>query len=374
MSTSTSKWNAQPPARRSAGAMMLAVLMVVLAACGGAGSTETVASAEVAEPIGEGPFAPRPLTEKAKIKIGIAGALEANLPYILADELGEFEKENLDVELLVVPPSDAGPLLARGELDAVPGSFSPGYLNLIAGGAQIKAVLPMQQFDPESGVKQGLWVRKEVLEEDGFQASDLVGNKVLTLTGPGLTSLAYLHREVLEPQGVDPSDVKWEMFPGADMPQALIRGSAPAAFVHTPFWHQLEGQSCCEFVGYYPPYSGSQLLFGKTLLSEYGPEVGLALARAVMRSTTKYLQNDYPRNPVVAEIMVDQLGLPAEEVGKQAPLNWDPDFELAVDSNLEVQDYFFAAGDLLSYPEDEKLTEADMFDTAWRDRILAENK
>jgi NitT/TauT family transport system substrate-binding protein len=358
-------------ARRILG--LLAIVGLVSAACGGDDeSTAATTTPPQSSPADDnGAFPPEPLPKRATVKIGVAGFQEPNLPYHLADELGEFEKENIDAEITVIEPTDAAALLARGELDVVPGSLSPGYLNLLSEGAGFRAVLPFYEFDPDSGAEIGLWVRNDALGDDGFQGSDLVGLRVLHVSGAASTSVNRFYEEVLEPEGIEPSEILLERLPPPDMPAALINGAAPAAFVMAPFYEQLEGNDCCEFIGYWPEYPISQVFLAEQLLNE-DREIGLAVTRAIMRTQMTYLQGEYTQNPEVADFMVEKVGITRDQLDDWSHLYWNPEFDLAVDTIVDVQDYFFALGDVLSYPEDERLTADDMFDTSILEELLAE--
>src|SRR5688500_12842803 len=90
-------------------------LALTLASCGddgedgdaGSDPTNTAAAGEL--PTGT---EPQPLDQVTKIRVGQAVKTEAFLPLIVADAMGEFEKENLDVEISVAPdPASTIPLL-----------------------------------------------------------------------------------------------------------------------------------------------------------------------------------------------------------------------------------------------------------------------
>jgi NitT/TauT family transport system substrate-binding protein len=355
---------------------LLLVAGLFAAACGsdddGSDATasetqSTSAPSEAANGDDADPLAPQPLAERASIKIGLAGYFEANLPYVLAQELGEFEKENIEAEITVVPTTEAALLLSRSDLDLVPGSLSPGYLNVLHQGSNIKAVLPMQEHQPDGDVQQGLWVRKDVEGSDGFQGSDLEDKRVATILGAGASTLVGLYEEVLKPEGVDPKDIRWERLEAPDMPNALINGAVDAAWVHTPFWPSLVGDDCCDFVGTWPKYP-TYVFFGPTLL-DADPEVGAAVLRAIARTEDTYLQGEYNKNPDVTKIMVDQFQIPADSLENHINLYWNPDLEMYPDSIEILQEYYFAADAGLEYEEDDALTVDDVYDTSWRDAL-----
>src|SRR5262245_34710401 len=74
-----------------------------------AAATETSAAASNSSAPAAGAvdaLAPKPLPERKKITVGMSGKIENYLPIFLADDYGEFEKENIDVEFTFAPPTD----------------------------------------------------------------------------------------------------------------------------------------------------------------------------------------------------------------------------------------------------------------------------
>jgi len=70
--------------------------------------------------------APQPLAKKATVKIAMPStSAEYVSGVVLAERLGEFAKEYLDVEIVALPSTDALPLVGEGKLDGyVASSFS----------------------------------------------------------------------------------------------------------------------------------------------------------------------------------------------------------------------------------------------------------
>jgi NitT/TauT family transport system substrate-binding protein len=290
------------------------------------------------------------------VKASVSGRLESFLSLFMADAMGEFEKENIDLELATVPPSEAVLLLAKGQLDVVPSSSSAGNFNLLAQSNELRAVFPLNA--ESTAAQSGFWVRKDALGGDGFQPSDLKGKRVLTPSGSGSFSVAYFGVNVLRPAGISATDVTWERFGVADSAPALINGSAPAALLLTPFWDVVAKDGCCEFIDGYPRSSFSHYYFGPTLLEER-PEVGQAFARAIARTTRAYLQGDYHNDPVIGPRSAELLEQPLEHLRAQPSPVWEASLPLEILKLTEIQEFFRDAG-LLSY--DKPLTGADLFD------------
>src|SRR5690606_19215799 len=67
--------------------------------------------------------APQPLPEMTTINVSSAFRLEFNSPLLLADTLGELEKENLKMNFVNLKFSDAVPQMARGDIDVAVGGI-----------------------------------------------------------------------------------------------------------------------------------------------------------------------------------------------------------------------------------------------------------
>jgi len=304
------------------------------------------------------PLAPQPLPELTVVRTAISSRSEVFLAMLLADAMGEFAKENIELEVSTVPTSESTLLLTQGELDVVPTSLSAGNLNLVASGARVAGVFPLNAENDVA--EQGFWIRRDALGEDGeYQPEDLIGQRVLTPSGGGSFSVGYFWATELEPLGIAPDDVTWERFGVPDTPQALISGAAPAALVLSPGWQIVKDDGCCIFLDGFPSHSNSFYAFGPNLLDEH-PEVGEAFVRALARTVTTYLQTDYHNDPDMAATVAEILEQPVEMVQSMPSLVWEPTFELRGDHLPVVQEYF-ALTDALSY--DEPLAYDDLYVT-----------
>lgn len=353
--------------------------LVVGAVAGGApasgstappGSTEPPASAAPTGSTGSTAqsadelYPPEPLAEATTLTVAVSSRLESFLHLFLADEMGEFAKENIEVEFEIVPTSESTLLLSQGDVDAVPTSMSAGNFNLIADGNAIRGVFPLNGEAEDS--QPGFWVREDAIGDDGFQPSDLVGQRVLTPSGPGSYTVGYFWQTVLSAGGVGPNDVAWERISPSDAPLALISGGAPAAMLIPPFWQTVADDGCCVYVDGYPREPISFVAFGPSLL-DGDPAVGEAFVRALARTVVTYLQGDY-HHADTADVVAELLEQPVEAYQAQPSPVWDPTFPLAI-SEFDAVQQFFADTEVLSY--DTPLTEADIFDPRFVDALGA---
>ena len=346
--------------RRSVAAVSLALLTVV-AGCGSGPEAGPANAARPAAADPNDPLKPFPLAARTTVKASVSGKLESFLSLFMADAMGEFEKENIDLELATVPPSEATVLLAQGQIDLVPASSSAGQFNLLSQSDDVRAVFPLSAEAPDSQV--GFWIRKDALGGDGFQPADLRGRRVLTPSGSGSLSVAYFGATELAPAGVGAKDVTWERFGVGESALALTNGSAEAALVLTPFWSVVAADGCCEYVDGYPRSTFSHFYFGPNLLNDK-PDVGQAVIRALARTVTTYLQGDYHKDPVIGPKTAELLQQPVDQLQKLPSPVWDPTFPMDIERLQELQVFFRDAGQL-SYQE--PLSRNDVLD----DRFVA---
>lgn len=337
-------------------------------------SGETAAGAEDASD----PLAPKPLAERASIILSLPAKLTAASPYIAAGFLGEFDKENLDVEVKVVDSQSSMQLLSQGETDVLLGSYGAGTLNRIASGLEVRAVFPNQVPNEES--KEGLWVRKSVAGDDGIlQADELAGKTVYSVSGCGDALFKFWDHinESQEGDGdITATDMTCEPFSVPDTHTALQNGSIEVALVLSPFWQQLENNDCCLFVSPFGEPPTGALFFGPNLLTD-APEVGQAFIRAISRTIRDNFQGDWTANTELVANLAAELEIPPEAITSVPPTNFGtgiPADELAWMPSMileRTQEDFFAKEEvmgieLLSY--DEPLT----YDQVYAPRFLEE--
>lgn len=355
----------RPGRPRAVSLIGTSLLVLVLAACGGATTTSAPPPAAAAD---GALYPPQPLPQRETVVVGQPYKLETFLAMLLAQEYGEFERENLDVQIETVPPNDGTVLLSQGRLDVVPTGTSAVNFNAVAGGARVRAVMPGSV--PLTDSHEGLWLHREVLGDDGvFQPADLRGRTIATLGGPVGVNQAYMWQEFTQ---LDPAfriaDVAFERFSAADMAVAVVNGAVDGGIMVAPSWEALVDDPCCVDVGFSPPFGSSYYAFGPTLLDER-PEVGQAFVRALARTTAAYLQGDYHADPRLAADTARVLDSTLERIQAEPAPTFSLNFPMPVEMNGISQEYLFEIGDVLSYPT--ALTAEQMFDTRFVDALRA---
>lgn len=358
----------------------VALLMVVGAvACssdddGTTSSASTTTSAASSGEVGTGPGtpAPQPLAEPATMTVVLSSPQEfqANLAMALAK--GEFEKENLTVEVVNAPSPEGLALMATDEVQAQWSGFGVGLFNMAASqNAPVKGVASAHKSEPPL---QGFYIRKEFLTPDGEPDLDaLEGEAVIGGSGGGgwgngpiLPLWRWLKDNGLEIDHFAPPTTVSSM---ADALLALENGQAAISLVTTPLWQELQPpeEACCVLIEDTAGFAASQILMSTRFVEEER-EVAKAFLRAIMRTNRTYLQGDYHADPEVSQILADYFDRQVEEYRQTPSLVFDPNLEIDLSAASDFQQMYREAG-VLSYEED---IDNDLIaDTSLLEEILA---
>ncbi len=336
---------------RTAVGAVLGVAALVLSACGSsadeAGSVTEVPEAEA----GADPLEPQPLAEKTTVTVGLSSKLEVYLPILLGQEFGEFEKENIEVNIEYMPPTDSPLLLTQGKLDVIYSGFTAGILNLISGNEEISFVYPGGTVDSED---QGVYLTADAFPDlENLKGEDFAGKKFVTSSGSASSTAYFLWKKVTELPGGDdvaPTDMEWEAAQLPEVPLILEGGAAAGGQVISPYHNQLVDNPCCEvFQGAYPTLPQTGYLVGPTLSTK--KDVALAFFRAMARTEKEYLQGNYHDDPDVLEAMAKTMEQEPDVLAKGDPVVFRPDLETNADVFPDLQVFFRSFGDI-SYPDD----------------------
>ena len=343
----------------------LLAIALFAAACGDDSDTNTADNGDTTTtapstggddgPAGEGAGtpAPKPLAEKTKLRVSYPVAIEGFAHLLLADHFGEFEKENLEIELTVAPGNEALVLLGSDDLDIVMGSPNAGFMNAVHAGVDVRWVGPTYEGNPES--KTGLWIRNDVLGDDGEAQADEVKGMSVALGQLGFAApSAIVVRDFLKPLGLELTDIEVSNLQGADMVIALENGGIDAAVVLDPFTQQVAAADYATFVQPFAAISTGGFLAGS--IREKNPEALEAFMRAIARTVRTYLQGDYHQNDEVVNALAEIIGVEPDSIKQNESLVWNPD--LVVDPKVvaDFQEMWIAAG-LLQYDEPKPASE-----------------
>lgn len=342
---------------RCLGALVAVVALAVTAvACGGdsKGATTTSTSASTGSTTagattGPGSPAPQPLATRTSASIIMGVAIEAFAPALLADALGEFDKENLDVSISIVPPNDGLIALTSGDADMQVAGIGGGTLNAIDSGIGVRFVANTHEQAKDN--HEGLWVRNEYFGPDGKPLVDKIkGMKVAVgAQGIGAVSTVPLQRW-LEQMNLSIDDIEPVPLQGAEIVTALEQGSVGAGYVLTPHWQLAEQGTWGKLVTPTPPIAAAGYLFSTKVLDQK-PEVADAIMRAITRTVRTYLQGDYHDDPEVLAALAEVLDQPAESIASAPPLVFDPDMGFDAALLQEVQEVWLDVGGVLAFEE-----------------------
>jgi NitT/TauT family transport system substrate-binding protein len=360
---------------------VIASLAIFAAACGdddsdegaSTGSSPTETSSGGGEPqSGPGTPAPQPLAERTSVTLVASFAIEPFAPLFLADEMGEFEQENLDVEIVLVPSNEATVQVASDRALLQVGGVTAAGFNAIASDTGIRYVANVHYQSDEN--QEGLWVRRDLLDSDGEIDPENIPGMRIALGSGGLSSVSTIPAQRwLGEYGYTVDDIEPVPIGGADMLVAVEQGSVDAGYLITPFWQEPTVADCCVLVTPQPPLAASVYVVNETSLENDDDRDTLrAVFRALMRTVRTYLQGDYHSDPEVLDVLSQILETDADVITSSPSLRFDPDLGLETDILTESQEVWIGAGDILEF--DEPLPIDDVADTSIVEELLEEGQ
>ncbi|MDI3327518.1 MAG: ABC transporter substrate-binding protein [Alicyclobacillaceae bacterium] len=202
--------------------MAVPVLSLALTALIGCGSQPQTGTSSPATSQG-GAEAGKPETTKLTL-VGVRDA-QISSQQILADKLGYFKEEGLDVtNQLIESGPDIGPMVAGG---SAPVSFQTNYMDIIlsSSGVKVKVVAPLAQIAGTQAVVGGANLKLT-------SAKDLEGKTVGIPSGADvMMAIQNMGKEL----GVDTSKIKYVNLAPSDALTALQKGEIDAMACWEPF-------------------------------------------------------------------------------------------------------------------------------------------
>jgi NitT/TauT family transport system substrate-binding protein len=284
------------------------------------------------------PLDPQPLPERTTLVVSAVANLEVFTPLYVADVFGEFEKENIEIEIALLPATEAVPALALGQVDVSAVGITPTLFNLVSEGVDIRIVYP----GPSSAEGDGLWMSTEWLDTESMDGTI---PRIVTPTGPGLLDVPVY--AWLENQGYSREDIVLEHLPLSEIATALDQGIYDGAWLHSPTFLPFAENRSASLVSEYPDgQTGIGYAFGPRLLAEE-PEVGEAFLRALLRAQVTYLAPGYKSDSQLMGALAQVLDRTPEQLQQTAELTFLTEFDTTLyDQGQEV---WLALGDILNY-------------------------
>jgi NitT/TauT family transport system substrate-binding protein len=303
----------------------------------------------------EGAPEPQPLPEMTTVKFASAFRLEFMSPVLLADSLGEFEKENIKLEFINLPFSDSAPQLAQGAIDAAVGGFEIALFSAGNQGLPVKATLG-NYYPPHAGdydvPQTGLWCRRDSFADPQNPTDE----ELATLTwassvGPGSSAIYYSAAEIQKrTPDFDITQTEIQRIPNTDILAALQNGAIDCGILLDPIWLQVaEDPAYWQAATQTPGEPLGMIAYGKNFLED-NREVGVAFARAIIRTINTYYSGDYHSDPeVLAEIARVTNQPDTANLTRVDSLVMD--WEIREDTTTRIQDLFIKLGVITDWSE-----------------------
>ncbi|WP_344415864.1 hypothetical protein [Pseudonocardia ailaonensis] len=279
---------------------------------------------------------------------------------LLADHFKEFDKENLDVELQIVPTTDGSVLTAQGKAQVQLSGFNAAAFNLLArDNSPLKYTTTAAQEQPPS---EGLYVNNDFVKDGNIDPVKIRGQQVSFGPGagsfgsPGAGSFYLAAKKV----GLPLDSVVLANIPGSiDVANALIRGQIAGGSLFGAAVNVLQPEkSRFTLVQQSPPIA---LFLSNSQWLKDEPEAAAAFFRAIMRTNRTYLQGDYLADKTVLDAQAQILGSTPENVIQSGLAKYSADLDAANQKQLfPVYQNMFREAKVLSY--DKTLTVDDIFD------------
>ena len=290
---------------------------------------------------GRGAPEPAPLPAAATVRVAAAASSEAVAPLLLADAMGEFDAENLRVEIVDVQGSEAYAAMAAGDVDVVVGGIDAPFFDAAHEGLDARLVLggPVTRSPGDLGTDQaGLWVRADLITEDDDWEN--VASQTVLLPGGMGSSAVYPIDTTLRQNELNINSVDLVAARPADAAARLRNAEVGAAWLPEPVVSEVADDPALRLVATLP---GSESIDGTVLSPRLiGAEraTGQAYVRAIIRTINTHLPDDYGDDalPALAEALhVDEADLAAGP-----PLLFD--WELRSGTTGRIQESLIAAG------------------------------
>lgn len=301
---------------------------------------------------------PGAAADLAPVRFGTQVAT-SNAGLYIAQELGYFKEEGVDLQLVVMtdPPALIA-ALATGQLDAGGISVTPGLFSAIEQGINLKVVGDKQSLgNGFAGVR--LAVRKGFAKATPNETFEALRGKKVALNTKGAITF-YLLKEELARHKLGLNDVQVVELSQPNMVAALGSGAIDAALLLEPFLSQaIHSGIVTELSDLTKAVPGGSAVVTPIVYGEKfskNRKVAEAFMRGYMRGVRAY--NDAFRKGVdkdkVIKIIADQTKNSVDVIAKSFPPGLDPNQRVTLTA-FEAYQSFYAEQGLVRKPIDVKL-------------------
>lgn len=306
--------------------------------------------------------APKPLAKKEVVKVALTSRLEAFAPVLVGVELGEFAKENLEVEYVTARVPEILVLLSTGQADASLGSPTGALFNAIAQGSEIRVVGPGMTQSPDN--KQGFYMSTAYLAGRPYSPALFKGQEIGSVVGYGGTVFHYLQKE-LEKANLSLKDIRTKTIGAADIVTALESGAINVGFVSDPHWTKFKPGKVQYVLGTFGDFSPGSINYGKRFITDRR-DLGEAFMRAIVRTVRTHLQGDMHKNPTVMAALSKIMSVPVETLTGNVAPTFPAEMALPMSMAADLQKTYFLTPGVLSY--DKPLPNDKVIDTSFLDK------
>ena len=319
--------------------------------------------------------APVPLAAKTKIVIATNFKLEFNAPVSVANTLGEYAKENLEVEFVNLSFSNSLPQLANGQVDLAVGGFETALFNAGNTDLGIK-VIAGNYYPPKASnytvAQTGLWCRRDSFTTPANPIlKEIESKKWGTAAGRGSSAVYYSAAEIqkrVPDFSIKKVDV--QTIPSTEIITALKNKALDCGILLDPLWTTVKDDPAFfQAATQTPGEPLGHMAFGKSLLVDK-PEVGQAFLRAYIRTINTYFAGNYHQDDkVMAEI---QKWTGATNEAQAVLKGLDSltfDWEIRKDTTTRIQQLFIDLGVITQFTT--PVAESKIVDRTVADKVLA---
>ena len=299
--------------------------------------------------------AAQPLADAAAVRVAVTRRTEAAAPVLVADQLGEFAAEGLDVDIVDQPAPEAFASLAAGDVDVVVGPVDAPFFDAADDGTGARLVLggSLSTAPSVTEVRQaGLWFRTDLVS--GADRWDDLANMPVALVDGMRSAATYPVSTVFDQGGLTLNEVDLVDASDDEAATALLDQEVAAAWLDQPAaWTRVADADGYELAVTLPASESIDGTVMSQRLLDDERDVGLACARAVIRTINTHLTGDYHDDEEVVAALAEATGTSADDLSAAPALLFD--WELRTGTTDRLQDAMIELGSVAyerSLPED----------------------
>jgi NitT/TauT family transport system substrate-binding protein len=320
--------------------MLVALLLPVLAACGGDDDDDDVDEDATATQLA---VEQRPLT---RVQIGYVPVLIYG-PVMLAHDKDYFNLQGIDSELIsLAGGADMVTLTANGDFDFGIGGAGPAFFNAINRGIELTVIAPLHfERVPQA---TPLMVSKERFDSGELDSIEKLEGKRVSVNARGATE--YWLDQALRKGGLTIEDIDLQELAFGDVSAALASGALDAAMLGEPLATQAEQEGIAvrlvdDFATDFQP----TFVYVNPDFAAENPEVVTGFLAGFMQGCRDLLGDDWA-SPDNLDFLNRQTRVPVDLIEESARTYCEPNGEIDA-ADLQTLQEFFAERGLLDYEE-----------------------